>query len=169
MITEITTKALEEIKTKLAGIAKTADKKDTKGIFTTPSVVAAVVDAKCRKITQTTYRVEAVLSVLVTFKNMKGEPERRQGVAPFVEAIMGILLLQDLGLKITPLVLEGFSEATTDADWTNGEIKYLIRFNTGFDIEKQSRETITDLLRIGLSYYLKPGDNAADASAEITL
>lgn len=169
MITEITTNALNEIKSKLAGIATTSLQKDAKGIFVNPSIVAAIVDGKCRRVTSVAYKVEAVLSVLVTFKNMRGEEDRRQGVMPFVEGVMGLLLLKDFGLKIDPLVPEGFREVTTDGDYTNGEIKYIISFGTGFNIEKQSDEVVTDLLRVGLSYYLKPGDAVTDAEDTVTL
>lgn len=169
MITEITTKALEEIKAKIAGVAKTSLQKSDKGILVNPSVVAAIVDGKCRRVTSVTYKVEAVLSVLVTFKSMKGEEDRRLGVTPFMEGIMGLLLLKDLGLKIDPLVPEGFSDVTSDGDYTSGEIKYVIRFGTGFNIKRQSDEAVTDLLRIGLSYCLKPGDNNVDASDTVTL
>lgn len=169
MITEITTAALDRIKTTLSGIVRTATQKEVQGIFVNPAVVGAIVDAKCRKITSETYKVEAVLSVLVTFKSMKGETERRQGVMPFVEGIMALLLLQNLGLAITPLVPEGFSEITTDEDYTNGVIKYVLRFWTGFNLVRQNDEVVTDLLAIGLSYLLEPGDAISDAADEVTL
>lgn len=48
-------------------------------------------------------------------------------------------------------------------------IEYLIEFTTSFYIEKQDDEVVTDLLTVGLSYLLKPGDAVVDASDEITL
>lgn len=44
-----------------------------------------------------------------------------------------------------------------------------IRLDVAEIVEKVSTEVLTDLLKVGLDYYLKPGDDASDASDIVTL
>ena len=58
---------------------------------------------------------------------------------------------------------------TEEDDAKQGLIVFQIEFKTGYMIEAVSDEVITDLLKVGLNYYLKPGDDAVDASDTLTL
>lgn len=169
MITEIETAVLTQITSAFTSISGGKIQKDARGLLVNPSVAVAIVDGNVRKVTQATYKIEGNVSILLTFKDLRGEPSRRSGIYPLVEGIFGLLLLKDLGLAIDKLIPEKFSEVTTDADYTSGEIKYLLQFRTGWNITEQSDEVVTDLIRVGLSYYLKPGDDTADTTDTVIL
>jgi hypothetical protein len=169
MLTDIEQGALDRITTRIDGIRISGIKKDAAGMFVNPSVAAACLDGEMEKITQVTYRQKVTLSVLLIFKDLQGEDKRRKGINPLLLGIIQILLLQDLGLAIKPLVPLRFRDITTTNDYTEGKVRYLLQFATSYTITSQSDEEVDDLLRVGFNYYLKPGDDTADASDLLTL
>jgi hypothetical protein len=100
---------------------------------------------------------------------VQNESQRRKGIYPILQGIVQCLLLQDLGLKMTPLVPKSFRNITSEAQKERGLIAYSLEMKTKTQIKRLDDETVTDLLTIGLNYYLKPGDDAVDATDLLTL
>ncbi len=132
--------------------------------LTTPAVHIATEEGRFEKTTQNTFKQKLSIHVYVIFRNLRSEKERRKGVYPILESIIGILLLQECGLKIAPLTPLSFKNVTDEELSGSGFIAYQIVFETARYVERMDDETLTDLLKVGLDYYLKPGDAAADAT-----
>jgi len=133
------------------------------------AVAVAVLEGDFERVTDTRWRQDVTVSVLVKFKNLTSEEARRKGINPLVQAIVQLLLMQTLGLKIKPLRPKRFRDVTTEEKIVAGVIEYLIEFTTSFTIDALDEEQVTDLLVVGLSYLLKPGDDVADASDKVIL
>lgn len=129
-----------------------------------PAAFVAVEEGKFDRLTSNSFKQTLGIYVYVIFKHLKSDEERRKGIYPVIEGVIGILVLQDLGLKITPLKPTSFNEVTTLEDQESGIIVFRLGFETSYPVEKMNDEVVTDLLRVGLNYYLKPGDNVSDAS-----
>ncbi len=146
-----------EVKKGLAGIPK-------------PTVHLSVDAGRFEKVSQSTYRETIVLSLYVGFRNVKSEKDRRRGVYPIVEGIVGILILQTLDLGgVTPFIPKGFRNVTDSEMDQAGEVAYLLEFETSYPVSRTETESSADLLTTGLNYFLKPGDNVADASDVVDL
>jgi len=168
--TDIELAVLSELTDRIDTLRAAAVQKSEIGLYQGPTVSVAISDGAFEKVTQTVYRQKVIVNVLLTFKNERGEEERRKGINPLVQGVIGYLMLRDLGLKMTPLTPRRFSEVTDDDDYEARKILYLVVFETSFTITKMNEEEPTsDLLRVGLNYYLKPGDDTADASDIINL
>ncbi len=121
------------------------------------------------KISQNTFKQTVTVSLLLFFRNIRTEKDRRRGLYPILEGIIGILLLQTLELSISPVLPKAFRNVTTEEDRTAGELVYLVELETSYTITKTSDEQVTDLLLMGLNYFLKPGDDVSDASDNVVL
>lgn len=110
------------------------------------------------------YKLNCSVFVIVTFQNLKSVKERRHGVYPILTAILTGLTLQDFGLKIDALAPKRLDNITEKDEADDGKIVFQLEFETGFIIERMSDEALVDLFTIGLNYYLKPGDDIADAT-----
>ncbi len=115
------------------------------------------------------YQLNCSVFVIVTFQNLQSVKARRHGVYPIVLAILVCLMLQKLGLKIDALVPKRLDNVTEKEEADAGKIVFQLEFETGFTIDKMTDEVIGDLVLLGLNYYLKPGDDTADATDIITL
>lgn len=115
------------------------------------------------------YELKPSVYVIVTFQNMRSVRDRRHGVYPILEAIIGALVLQKLDLAIGALVPIRMDPITTEAEAKEGKVVYQLEFQTSMGFARMSDEQVADLLQIGLNYYLKPGDDTADASDLLTL
>ena len=51
----------------------------------------------------------------------------------------------------------------------HGLIAFSLEMSTSYTISRLDDEAVTDLLTVGLNYYLKPGDDIVDASDIVTL
>ena len=111
------------------------------------------------------YKLTPSVFVVVTFQNMRSVKDRRAGMYPVLEAVISALLLQTLGLSIDPLVPKEITNITLEEEEDEGKIVFAVEFQTGFIIDKIDDDAAAamDLLRIGFEYYLKPGDDIADA------
>lgn len=169
MITAIEEATLDRITSRIAELKTGGNQKDTKQLLTANAVAVAVLEGTFERVTNSSWRQDCTVSVLVKFKNMNSEEARRKGINPLCKGIILLLVGQKLGLEIKALQPKSFRDATSAEKYTAGVIEYLIEFTTSFYIEKQDDEVVTDLLTVGLSYLLKPGDAVVDASDEITL
>jgi len=118
------------------------------------AVYVAMEEAKFTKITQSTFKQTSSIYLYFKFKNVADEKERRRGISPILQAAIGMLTLQNLGLPIDPLKPVSFRNITTEEDAKSRQMVYELKFETGYMIEKMDDEIIADLLRIGLEYYL---------------
>lgn len=112
------------------------------------------------------YKLTPSVFVVVTFQNMRSVKDRRAGMYPVLEAVVSALMLQTLGLSIDPLVPKGMTNITLDEEEDEGKILFALEFRTGFFIDRidDDAATAVDLLKVGFEYFLKPGDDVADAT-----
>jgi hypothetical protein len=168
MIAEIEDKIIQRLKDKGLQVRDIDEQKGIEGI-PQPAVYVATEEGKFERITQSTFRQTINIFLYIVFKHLKSEKDRRRGIYPILEGIIGILMLQDMGLRIEPLVPRGFRNITDDDTARAGMMAYQVEFETSYTIVRMEEEVATDLLRVGLNYYLKPGDDVVDASDTITL
>ncbi|MCF6246918.1 MAG: DUF1834 family protein [Desulfobacula sp.] len=135
-----------------------------------PAVFVFTETGKFRKLTQRKYKCELGVFVLIAFRNVKSEKKRRHGLYPILEGVIQGLMLNNLELDIDPLIPQGFRNIT-DKDMQKSDVlAYQLEFSTAFTM-KPPEEKTTDLLAIGLEYYLQDpvDDSEMDARDEITL
>jgi hypothetical protein len=111
------------------------------------------------------YKLRHSIFVVVTFQNMRSTKDRRAGMYPVLEAVAAALILQTLDLPIDPLRPKGIENITLEEEEKDGKIVFAVEFQTGFFIDRIDDDAATaqDLLEMGFKYYLKPGDDVADA------
>lgn len=167
--TDIEAAVLEEITSRLEGVRAWAVQKDAAGLYQGPTASVAIFEGTFEKVTQAAWKQKVTVNVLLTFKHERGEEERRRGINPLVQGVVQTLMLKDLGLAMEPLKPVRFRDVTDEADYEARRIVYLVEFATAFTLVRLDDEAAVDLLRIGLEYYLKPGDGARDASDLVEL
>ena len=156
---------------RIAEVRKTALQRNARYIFTNPAITVAILKSPAREVGRRAFRFDPVINVLVTFQNAKSEEDRRDGINPLVMAIIRVLTRQKLGLDMGELLPRGFREVTEEADYSENKIVYLVEFTTHFFLQGDDQELVTDLLTVGLSYFLQdPADDGApDATDNVTL
>lgn len=114
---------------------------------------------------------EATVTVMVALRSLKGEEDRRRGAYPIISGVIERLSGQTLGLDITPLCPVGFKNATRPEEERTGLSVFELNFRAGFTIRPSDAESerAKELLTLGLSYYLAPGEGAPDAEDEVAL
>jgi len=112
------------------------------------------------------YKLTPSVFVVVTFHNMRSVKDRRAGMYPVLEAVLSALMLQKLDLSIDPLVPKGMTNITLEEEEDEGKILFALEFKTGFIIDAidDDAAAAVDLLTVGFQYFLKPGDDVADAT-----
>jgi len=170
MITEIENKIINKLETGGLSVRDVGIKTGTTGIIY-PAVFLSTETGDYKRITQTKYRCELTLVIVVIFKNYKSEKDRRHGVYPILQGIINLLLLQDLDLEILPIIPKSFRNITDDALADKGLMAYQIELETSYVIEKTDDETTVDLLTVGLEYYLQDpvDDEVIDAQDVVTI
>lgn len=167
-IAQVEDKMLERLKNKGLDVRDFDVQKGTDGLVK-PACYVATELGSFKKLSQSTFRQIISVSLYLVFRHLKDEKERRRGLYPILEGAIGYLTLQTLGLDISPLTPKSFRNITDEDTFRAGLIAYQIDFETGYDIVAMSDEQVTELLRIGLNYYLKPGDETPDASDLVNL
>ncbi|MGD0278347.1 MAG: phage protein Gp37 [Smithella sp.] len=159
----------DRIKFKLADAAGKVDVQ--RGIEGIPvqAVYVSLEEGAFKRTTLDTFCAEVTGYVDIVFKGLQSEEQRRKGILPILEGIILCLLQQKLGLKIDPIVPKSFRNTTSDEHKKAGLIIFTLQIITKYYITKVDDEKITELITIGLNYYLKPGDDNADASDQLTL
>lgn len=152
MIADIELKILDYLNSAGLGIRNTDIKKGKSILY--PAVFVYTETGKFSKITMSKYKCELGVFVLIAFHDVKEEKKRRHGLYPILEGVIQGLMLNNLGLSITPLVPMSFRNIT-DKDMQKSDIlAYQLEFSTGFTMKPPAEKTV-DLLRIGLEYYLQ--------------
>lgn len=125
------------------------------------------------------YKVPATFVVMMGARNVRAERNTRHGltvdgqivevgVYRLMHDIGRLLLSQDFGLGITRLV-PGATRTLYNTKLNNQAMAVFAReWHTEF-IETPPTPDDPDWLTLGIDYRLKPGDDVADASDEITL
>jgi len=168
MLADIELKILDFLNAAGLGIRNTDIKKGRSIEY--PAVFVFTENGRFKKLTLSKYKCELGVFVLIAFRNVKSEKIRRHGLYPILEGVVQGLMLNDLGLDIDPLVPKSFRNIT-DKDMQKSDVlAYQLEFSTSFTM-KPPEEPTTDLLRIGLEYYLQDpvDDGQVDAQDEITL
>lgn len=168
MLADIEQNALDLLKSKGLRARDFAVQKGADSLVN-PAVHAAIEAGAMTKVSKTTFRQEVELYLYLTFKNLKKEKERREGLYPILEGAIQLLLLQTLDLTIDPLVPVKFANVTTEQDTQEGKLVFYVQFKTFYYVEKVEEEAAAELLQIGLNYYLKPGDDEVDATDIVEL
>ena len=137
-------------------------KKGAKGLIY-PAIFVSTTAGEYKKLGQVKYKCSPTIAVVAVFKH--------HGVYPILEGIVLRLMLQDMGLEITPLVPVRFRNVTDKALGEKGLMAYQIDLKTSFTVTRVDDEVAVDLLKVGLEYYLQDpvDDGIADAEDEITL
>lgn len=169
MLAQIEEAIVGRIRTKLgAGAGTLAVQRGAEGI-PQPAVYVSTEAGRFQAITQQSFRQELTIFVDVIFSELSSDGERRKGVYLILSGIVQTLLLQKLDLAIKPIVPVGWRNTTTEEFREKGFIVYSLELATAYVVEKLDDEAAVDLLTVGLNYYLKPGDDTADASDTVTL
>jgi hypothetical protein len=132
-----------------------------------PAVYVSAEEGTFVKVTDDVLRQTVTLYVDVVFSNMQSEAQRRKGVYPIMEGVLGCLFGQKLGLEITPVMPKSFRNTTTEELKSKGLIAYSLELNTSYHIRRIDDEAVTDLFTVGLEYYLQPDDEVLDAADEV--
>lgn len=170
ILTDIEQKTIDRLVAKGLPVGKVAAQAQGTKTFVDASANVAIVDGSFEQKGQISFRCDANLYVVLKFTSNRSEEDRRKGIYPIVLAVLSMLMLQDLGLQITPLVPVRFREITGEEDWKNGQILYMLQFKTSFALEMVDDEAAVDLLRLGLSVYLQDvPDDTAEVISVITL
>lgn len=115
------------------------------------------------------WKQKLTVYVEIEFENLRDEENRRIGAFLILSAIIQYLIGQDLGLKIKELHPVKWQNVTDEKDYAASKTRFQIVFKTSFNLEPISDEVVTDLLKVGLDYYLKPGDEIVDATDLVNL
>lgn len=134
-----------------------------------PAVYVSTEAARFEKVGQETFRQILTIFVDIVFSELSGERERRKGVYLVLEGVLQALLLQDLGLAIKPLAPQGWKNTTTEELRKAGLIAFALELHTSCMISRLDDAAVSELLAVGLNYYLTPGDDIVDASDTVTL
>jgi len=163
-------KAIEaDLVGRIAEIRKTAVQRNMRFVYNNPAITVAILKATATPVGRRAFRFDATVDVMVAFYHAKSEEDRREGVNPLVMAIIRVLTRQKFGLDITELRPTGFREVTEEQDFKDNKVVYLLEFTTAFFLQGDDPEVTTDLLTVGLSYLLTPGDAVVDATETIDL
>jgi len=167
MLADIEDKISERLNLKLAE-PKRVGIDEAHAALSVPAIDVVVGGGAFERIAQK-YKIAPSVYVIVTFQNLRGTEDRRQGIYPIIEAITACLVGQNLGLTIDGLVPIRMDNITNQEEAADGKVVFQLEFKTGFVFERMTDEQIGDLLKIGLNYYLKPGDDTADTSDLVSL
>ena len=169
MLTQIEDAIVAHLGTKLtSSAAKIAVQKGFEGL-PQPAVYVSSDSGRFEKISQSSVRHTPTIWIDILFSNLSDERQRRKGIYLILEGCLQALLFQTLGLSINPLQPEDWHNTTPEEYRKQGLMCFSLKLTTSYTISKQDDTAVDDLLTVGLSYYLKPGDNVTDAVDTVTL
>jgi hypothetical protein len=169
MLNEIETNIAELLTTRLESARKVGVQRGVQGL-TQPAVYVSAEAGTFERQTQWTYKHTVTVYVDIIFSSLKDQKSRRDGINLILEGALQLLLLNTLGLAIDPLKPKSWRNTTTEELDGLGLISYSLELTTSFLVEKQEEEVVTDLLTVGLTYYLQePDDETADAADVVNL
>lgn len=130
---------------------------------------------KPKKIAAEKWKVPVSFAIMVAARNVRNEASTRKGDAvnvgtyQMLKDVRTLMLNQDLGLEIERFEpgavrtlfntkVRSDSLSVMSQEWAAAYIEYA-----------PTEEALHELLRVGLNYFIKPGDDVIDASDEVTL
>jgi hypothetical protein len=171
MLTDIEQAIVDHLHERLAAASRISiDEAHSAVSLKMPAVDVIVGGGKFERVAQQ-YKLVAQVYVIVTFQNLRSVADRRRGVYPILEAVLALLSGRSFDLKISPLRPWRLDNITEEQEAAEGKVVFQIEFETGWVIAAQADETVTDLLRVGLNYYLQDpaDDDEVDAADLVTL
>lgn len=169
MINEIENNLVDLLTSRLESARKIGVQKGVQGI-TQPAVYASVEEGRFERISKSTVKQTLKVYLDIIFANLKDQRSRREGINLILEGALLLLLFNKLGLAIDPLEPKAWRNTTTPELDELGLISYSLELSTGHYLEKLDDEAVTDLLRVGLEYFLQdPVDATADAIETVNL
>lgn len=144
------------------------DINDSPQTIRTPGANIAFYDGSCRRISDSTYSMDAKIYVTVVQKNERSEKARRLATYPLVMGVVSIISGQKLSIVEAGETRElaakrmqpGRIRKVLD---TSTRIAFTIEFSTRFNFEIMSDEEASDMTALALQYFFKPGDDVQDA------
>lgn len=130
--------------------------------------VVSIEDATFRKQGQSVFRCEPTIVIVILFRQLKGDRDRRKGLYPLLEGVQSRLALETLNLGIDPLVPARWRNVTDEELASYGIKAYQIEFRTGFAMRKPADDEAEELIRIGLDYFL-PADDTAPSAQDLVI
>jgi hypothetical protein len=134
-----------------------------------PGVAVSIEEGKFSREASDNFKLEATGYVDIVFSELSSDELRRKGVYLILEGVYQALLLQTLDLKIKPIVPKDFRNITSKEDHDEGKIVFTLSFTTSWIVTKLDDEAATDLLIVGLGYYLNPAAETPTAADTVTL
>ncbi|MRR56960.1 MAG: DUF1834 family protein [Deltaproteobacteria bacterium] len=168
MLNEIEDGIVALLTTKLESARKIGVQKGVEGLVQ-PAVYASAEGGKFEKIGQVKVKHYITVYVDIVFKSLKHQEARREGINLILEGVVQALMFETLGLPIEQLMPKEWRNTTTDEMDELGLIAYSMELGTHFYISKQSTEEVDDLLGLAMGFFLKPGDETADAENDVPL
>lgn len=165
---------------KLAQIGSYGGEFDDEVFFTQfrkfPAVWVTVGGSKPKRISGRKWELSPVIAVMVGSRNVRGERFTRHGSVgevgsyQMLEDARGILTGSDLGLPITSLSVGQDRTLYNTKVGGQGISILACEFHTTFTYTAPDRDaSAPDLSGLDLRYYLKPGDDVADATDHVPL
>ncbi|MDA8170318.1 MAG: DUF1834 family protein [Nitrospiraceae bacterium] len=173
MLAEIEQAIISRITNKNLGLVTARVQTEKGPVARYPALYVAIGSEKMRR-TGNNLKCEPVISVILFFKNLQREEQRRAGIYPILEGIRQALFNQSLGMRIDALLPEIWRDITTDDEREEGFLIFGMEVKTGYVVHTVDDSDVAagnDLITIGLKYYLEPdinSDGAADAEDDVT-
>jgi hypothetical protein len=158
MFADIEQAILAQFKTQGLLVDNLDVRRDPAGVLIMPAAVCHVEQGTMTKISATAFRVDARVYVDLVFKFMGLESDRRKQIYPILEAALGMLTLQSVGLDIHPLEPVSFQNITTPDDAAKSAIIFRMIFATYWEISRTDYVGTSALLKVLLTEYLQPLD-----------
>lgn len=169
-ISDIEDGIVDRLTAKMSGVGKISVQKGFDG-FPQPALYVSTEEGQLERVTNTRYKQRVKIYLDVIFKHLGEEKERRRGIYTILQASILTLLAQDLGLDIHPIEPKSWRNVTTTEYSSKGLLAFTIELATSFTITVLNDEQLTDLMEVGLSYYLQdaPDDDIVDAEDTVSL
>jgi phage gp37-like protein len=152
-------------------LGKVAVQKGVEGI-PKPAVYVSAESGRFSKTAISKYEHQLALYVDIVFSYRgAGDAERRKGIYLILAGVLQSLTNQALGLKIRPIEPKNWRNSTIEEFQKQGLLVFSLELATAYPlpITGEAEESAADLLAVGMNYYLKPGDDFADAVDLVTL
>jgi hypothetical protein len=162
MLREIEAGVIARLKVAGLGVKKIGSADDVTGM-NTPEIAVAINTGTFAPLTIEKRRLNVTISVYVLFKCLGKLDERQRGIYPIVEGVVGYLMGQTLGLSINPIAPRSFRDATPPEYREIGQTVYQVDLETAYPVSAIDDSEAVELVTLGLNYYIKPGDDVADA------
>jgi hypothetical protein len=135
-----------------------------------PSLNVSVETTGFRRLAKKCYEKEVLVHVTIVLKSLASTVAARDGMHLVAEAIEQMLFDQIIHDDFNAFQIAKSAEVTDEELRNESKSAWRVSFSTACDWNKaEDTAAVQDLLRIGVKYYLKPGDDVADAEDVISL